>query len=328
MTYATDELQRLVGNLREQARYYADPDGDPPSKASIARAEDFERKADELERLANQLAAGAPVGGSRFRIEQGNGWTMVLGEAFAWLLDQDDDAVDALIVDPPYSSGGFVRGDRMSAPSKKYVQNGSEPSGPDFDGDNRDQRGYLAWSTLWLTEALRVVRPGAPCCIWTDWRQLPVTTDAMQAGGFVWRGIAAWTKEGASRPQMGRFRADTEFVVWGSRGAMPPRTDVGVLPGSWQCAPVHAAAREHVTEKPVEVMEGVVVIAPPGGLVLDLFAGSGSTGVACLRRGRRFVGVERSEEYFTRAVERLRAEEAMSTVGALRCGQEALFKAG
>ena len=73
---------------------------------------------------------------------------MVHAEAFAWLLEQDDATVDALICDPPYSSGGFVRGDRTLAPSKKYVQTECQASaGPDFEGDNRDQRG---WSTLWL----------------------------------------------------------------------------------------------------------------------------------------------------------------------------------
>ncbi len=66
-------------------------------------------------------------------------------------------------------------------------------------------------------------------------------------------------------------------------------------------------------------------IAPPNGLVLDLFAGSGSTGVACLRQGRRFIGVERSPVNFELACDRLRAEEQMSTLDASRAGQVALF---
>lgn len=197
------------------------------------------------------------------RIETGRGWTMVNAEAFAWLHEQPDASVDALVCDPPYSSGGFTRGDRMADTKTKYVQSDSRDYAPNFDGDNRDQRAFLAWCTLWLSEAMRVVRVGGPACLFTDWRQLPVTTDALQAGGFIWRGIAVWSKGDASRPQMGRFRADSEFVVWGSRGPMPQRVDVGVLPGTWIVHPVPGQERVHITQKPVQVMDQAVRIAPP-----------------------------------------------------------------
>ncbi len=162
---------------------------------------------------------------------------MHLGESFDWLHQAEGDSVDALITDPPYSSGGFVRGDRMSGTRTKYVQSNAAHDLPDFDGDNRDQRGFLAWCTLWLTEGVRVVKTGCPVGLFTDWRQLPITTDALQAGGFIWRGVAVWSKDGNSRPQMGRFRSDAEFVVWGSRGPMRSGEDVGCLPGTWVAPP-------------------------------------------------------------------------------------------
>lgn len=255
------------------------------------------------------------------KIVTGKSWEMHLGEAFDWLLQRADDSVDALLCDPPYSSGGFVRGDRTASTRTKYVQTSASHALVDFDGDNRDQRGFLAWCTLWLSEGVRVVRAGGPVGVFSDWRQLPLMTDALQAGGFVWRGVWVWTKENASRPQMGRFRSDAEFLVWGSRGPMRDGEDVGCLPGSCATPPVAHGERVHQTQKPVEVMERVVRIAPPSGVVLDPFAGSGSTGVACLRLGRQFVGVERSPINFEIACERLRAEENMSTLEASRAGQ-------
>lgn len=259
------------------------------------------------------------------RIEHGNGWTMVCGESFAWLCEQPDASFDALVTDPPYSSGGFVRGDRMVNARTKYVVNNAKHDLQDFSGDNRDQRGYLAWCAMWLSESLRLLRPGSPACVFTDWRQLPITTDAFQAGGFVWRGVGVWTKNNGSRPQMGRFRSDAEFLVWGSAGPMRSGEDVGCLAGAWTAAPVPGIDREHITEKPVEVMTEIVRIAPPGGIVLDPFAGSGSTGVAALRVGRRFVGIEKSPHYFDTACTRLRAEETNSTAQAIRDGQASLF---
>jgi hypothetical protein len=54
----------------------------------------------------------------------------------------------------------------------------------------------------------------------------------------------------------------------------------------------------HPTQKPTSLMRWLVrLVTPPNGLVLDPFAGSGSTGVAAMREGLRFVGLELSEEY-------------------------------
>ncbi len=55
-------------------------------------------------------------------------------------------------------------------------------------------------------------------------------------------------------------------------------------------------------------MDELVQICPPGGVVLDPFAGSGSTGVAALQAGRRFVGIELSRHYHQVAEQRLLAE--------------------
>lgn len=71
----------------------------------------------------------------------------------------------------------------------------------------------------------------------------------------------------------------------------------------------------HITQKPVEVMQQLVQICREGGTVLDPFTGSGSTGVAALREGRRFVGVELSSHYADVAEQRLRAELTQDDFG-------------
>lgn len=65
---------------------------------------------------------------------------------------------------------------------------------------------------------------------------------------------------------------------------------------------------EHKTEKPVSLMlELVQDFTRRGQLVLDPFMGSGTTGIACVRLGRRFIGIEKDPKYFAIAVERVRA---------------------
>jgi site-specific DNA-methyltransferase (adenine-specific) len=217
------------------------------------------------------------------------------GDALAVLAGLPDGSVDALITDPPYSSGGMTRGDRVGPdPNAKYVQSGTARELATFAGDNRDQRGYGYWCALWLGEALRVVRPGGGVALFADWRQLPTTTDILQAAGFVWRGVVPWVKPNA-RPQVGRFAAACEYVVWGSAGPMPADYSEPCLPGFLHC--LSPRDREHITQKPVDVMRHLVRIAPPGGVVLDPFMGAGTTGVAAVIESRRFWGVEITDHF-------------------------------
>jgi DNA modification methylase len=66
--------------------------------------------------------------------------------------------------------------------------------------------------------------------------------------------------------------------------------------------------RYHPTQKPVRVMQACVSIAKSGATILDPYMGSGSTGLACVRTGRRFIGIEIEEKYFQIAVKRIEAE--------------------
>lgn len=67
--------------------------------------------------------------------------------------------------------------------------------------------------------------------------------------------------------------------------------------------------RVHPTQKPVPLLEYLVkTYTNEGDTVLDNCMGSGSTGVACLRTGRRFIGIEKDPHYFQIAEERLRME--------------------
>jgi site-specific DNA-methyltransferase (adenine-specific) len=198
---------------------------------------------------------------------------------------------------------GAKSGDRLQDVRTKYLQSSSGNRAlSGFTGDNRDQRAFAFWSALWAGACLQVAKPGAPGLFFTDWRQLPVSTDYLQSGGWVWRGIVPWVKTNA-RPQMGRFKAECEFVVWGSAGAMPVERDVGCLAGFYRYPP--PLERDHVTEKPEELLVDMLQVVPVGSLVLDPFMGSGTTGAAAVRTGRKFVGIELDRGHFDFACKRI-----------------------
>jgi len=237
-------------------------------------------------------------------------WSIEEADSVRWLREYEGEKFSAVITDPPYSSGGMVRSDRTGPMTKgKYVTGGSRnESLPDFAGDNRDQRGFLAWMSLWASDALRSTLPGGWLLVFTDWRQMPTVTDAVQAGGWVWRGIAVWNKVGG-RPMHGRFRQQTEFIVAATNGPHKPWEGAPYLPGVFRVSPPRD--RIHITEKPVDLLRPLVTIAPPGSLICDPFVGSGSTGEAVLREGRRFIGCELVPEIADRAAERLQRMEGI-----------------
>jgi site-specific DNA-methyltransferase (adenine-specific) len=230
--------------------------------------------------------------------------TLYLGDCLTIIPELS--GLDGIITDPPYSSGGQFRGDRAQDTRVKYVQSDSSNKGlPEFSGDTRDQRSFHFWAALWASAALHACKPGAVACFFTDWRQLPISTDYLQAGGWVWRGIVPWVKNSA-RPQMGRFTSQAEYVVWGSSGPMPLDRGVGCLPGFFQYGAPQD--REHVTQKPEDLMRDILRLLPAGATVLDPFMGSGTTGVAAMANGLNFIGIEMNPEYY--AIARRRIEDA------------------
>ncbi|AGR57662.1 site-specific DNA-methyltransferase [Salmonella enterica] len=234
--------------------------------------------------------------------------TLYCGDALtilAQLAQNMPGGIDALITDPPYSSGATHKAGRTTqAPSEKYCKDGDYAG---FAGENMDQRSWQFWAQQWLSLACRLVRPEGYAMVFSDWRQLPALTDVFQAGGFVWRGIVPWDKTLSSRaPHTGYFRHQCEYVVWGSCGGLAKSTQGGPWPGMVTCR-VNPARKRHMTGKPLPLMAELVKPVAPGSVILDPFMGSGTTGLAALEHGCRFIGIEISEHYFDVACERLTA---------------------
>ena len=231
------------------------------------------------------------------------GCTIYLGECLEVLPLLD--GVGAVITDPPYSSGGAFRGDRTRSTVAKYVQTGTVAYRPEFAGDSRDQRAYLAWCSLWMLAARNASVEGAPIACFTDWRQLPVTTDAIQSAGWTWRGVAVWSKK-YGRVNSAGFSAACEFLPFGSNGPAQERDD---YPGGHiSCSPESGDDKLHIAQKPLTVMGWACRIAPIGATILDPFMGSGSTLLAARLNGRKSIGIEVDERYCEIAAKRLGQE--------------------
>jgi site-specific DNA-methyltransferase (adenine-specific) len=114
------------------------------------------------------------------------------------------------------------------------------------------------------------------------------------------------------------------FHVWdkecGRTGRFDSFSDAELFWTSWTCkrrvirymwkglqveCPTDEPKREHPTQKPIAVMRQILDMLPDAQSVLDPFMGSGTTGVAAVRMGRDFVGIEKDEKHFFTACKRI-----------------------
>ncbi len=115
------------------------------------------------------------------------------------------------------------------------------------------------------------------------------------------------------------------WLAWNKLGSMEPWDDFSDVEFAWQnkraadrifshlwkglCQAGRGERRFHPTQKPVSLMRWCIEQLPNAQTILDPFMGSGTTGVACVKMGRKFIGVEIDEGYFDIACKRI--EEAM-----------------
>ena len=220
--------------------------------------------------------------------------------------------VDAVITDPPYSSGGAFRSDGAAPTTNKYqISHQTTRTYAAFSGDNRDQRSFEIWCERWMSKALRLCDDGAGIGCFIDWRNLASVVDSMQVAGWVFRGITPWHKGPDMRPVKGWFRRNIEFIVWGTCGPLLTGhlAEGDCLDGMFFHR-VNGAEKEHQTGKPVDLMADVVKVRNEWETVLDPFMGSGTTGVATLQLGRKFIGIELEPRYFDIACKRIEQAHA------------------
>lgn len=260
-------------------------------------------------------------------------WTMHHGDCVTFL-DALPDAklFDVMLTDPPYEAEAHTK-------ARRSLKDATQKKGAKNKGERRriDQPLEVSFPAMTLElrasttiSAARLVRRWSVlfCQIEgiTPWR------NALEVHGLEWVRGGIWRKPNGA-PQFTGDRPGQGFECLAI--AHPPgrkRWNGGGKHAVWTHPLEHGAGsgvrNEHPTQKPLDLMlELVADFTDPGDIVLDPFAGSGTTGVACLRLGRRFVGIEQDPTFFALACERLRAEEQHVSLASARSEQTALFGA-
>lgn len=135
--------------------------------------------------------------------------------------------------------------------------------------------------------------------------------DAMEIAGFSVKSVLVWDREVHGMGDLkGNFapRYDTCIFATKGRYLLPGKRPADVI----RCQRLNGAELVHPNEKPIDLLRQLVeATTVPGALILDPFAGSGSTLAAAAMTGRRYIGIELDAEYH--AIAQQRALEALKT---------------
>ena len=155
----------------------------------------------------------------------------------------------------------------------------------------------------WLPEIYRVLKPNSHCYIMISPRNLAELQTECENVGFVFQNILIWDKGNVTpnRYYMGAY----EMILFLRKGKAKNINEMGTK--NLLRIPNAVGNKLHPTEKPSELMQIMIENSSEGGdVVLDPFMGAGSTGVACKRTNRNFIGIEIDEKYYKIAEQRIR----------------------
>lgn len=246
-------------------------------------------------------------------VSTGPNWTLHLGDCIEGMKSLADDSVDVTITDPPYDTHTHKSGRRgctgfAEAQTSKGAQfNRNRELG--FDALTAEEMTAAAIQFARLTR--RWVLIFCTVEMVSDWKR------NLEAAGLKYVRTCAWHKLG-STPQFTGDRPAQAFecIVVAHR---PGRTKWNAHgKHGYYAHPIvlergNGEVRLHTTQKPIALMRELVEdFTFPNEMVLDAYAGSATTALACMQmgRGRRFVGFEKKETNYDIACRRLRGDEA------------------
>ena len=239
-------------------------------------------------------------------------FTILNGDTFE-LLPQFNFKFDMIFADPPYflSSGGIS------------VQSGKIVCVDKGDWDkSMSQDEINDFNLKWLSLCRDKLKENGTIWISGTYHNIFSVANCLTQLGYKILNVITWAKTNPPPNISCRyFTYSTEFIIWARKSEKVAHyynydlmkhingdkqmTDVWRLPA---IAPWEKACGKHPTQKPLSVLSRIIMASTkPGAWILDPFAGSSTTGIAANLLGRRFLGIEREEEFA--AISKARSKE-------------------
>lgn len=276
---------------------------------------------------------------------------LLLGDCLEVMHSLPNGSVDAVITDPPYGYGIAEWDKKFDIPPFTaevhrvliadgfYAFTGQMPTIASWHAAAMAERFHFCEHIVWLkrliTPSVRLGRTHESIYIYAAGGRKKfykvkgpyedVKLPGLYTGTYSFESLVAYIQDLRARAE---GRSDGTHETGAGRQADFARYDQIISYNSpeivnysnaWSFLPPSCAKRDgeynHLTEKPVPLMERLVeMLTPEGGTVLDPFMGSGTTGVACIGLGRNFIGIEIDKAYYNIAKRRIAEPQQMPII--------------
>ena len=221
---------------------------------------------------------------------------LIFGDCLEKMADIPDESVDLVLTDPPYRT--ITGGD-----------SGDRPQG--MLSGNRKLFTHQTDITIadWMPLVYRVLKNGCHAYIFTNFLNLNEMMMESVKAGFKMHNLLCWEKNNCTPSQF--YMKNCEYVLFLRKGKAKWINNIG------ESKTVHKFAnvignKTHPCEKPTDLLTFYIENSTKeGDIVIDPFMGTASCGISCYYSGRNFIGIEKDEQYFNIAKERI--EKAKNT---------------
>ena len=203
---------------------------------------------------------------------------IIQGDCLELMREIPDKSIDLILTDPPYGMK-YQSARRTATPQFKKI----------IDDDNID------WFPDFIKESYRILKDNTHIYIFCNDYAISDFRKLLESVGFKAKRTLVWVKNNhTSGDLLGDYANKTEFIIYAQKGRrlLNGKRDTNVLQFS------RVSKLEHPTQKPVDINEFLISKSTDeNAVVLDPFAGSGTTGVACKNLNRKFILIEKEQEY-------------------------------
>lgn len=237
--------------------------------------------------------------------------TLYQADTIKALKSLESGSVNMIFADPPY----FLSNDGITCQGGKMV---SVNKG-DWDKTTNKHK----FNRNWIRACYRVLEPNGTIWISGTYHNIYSIGMALEQEGFKIINNITWQKTNPPPNLACRcFTHSTETILWAKKNTgkhffnyslMKEQNDGKQMKDVWTgtlTKPSEKKFGKHPTQKPLYLLERIVLASTnEGDIVLDPFCGSSTTGVACLKNGRRYIGIDNSQEYIELSKRRLTNEQ-------------------
>ncbi len=256
--------------------------------------------------MAEELRSNTLVDQDDKPIESPRPNQIFCSDALSLMKKWPDQCLDACITDPPYNIAKKRKGLRWAFSSHVTMQS---------EWDRFMEIDYEAFTMAWLKEVCRIIKKNGNIFVFGTYHNIYLIGAIAQKLDLRIVNSIVWAKPNAQPNITCRMLTEsTEQVIWLCNNTVKKASkwtfnyeeakklnDGRQMRNFWSIplTPTsEKACGKHPSQKPLKLMERLVLLATnPNDIVLDCFAGSGSTLLACKKNGRSFVGIEQSPEY-------------------------------